>query len=194
MQASGRRGGAAIQARVNRLIARRIVQFFMDIGRQGHLPQLIQQAFKYALINKAHHAPARVRCIHNFRTQQPIAKGYRIALMQAAARLYQRFPGVHIQSAQQQHLGGHARAFLNAQQTRGNHARFIEHHHIARTQELRQLAENMILAPLVITVANHHATGIARLYRRLGNQLFRKMIIKIACFHAKAHFLLCCIS
>ena len=50
-------------------------------------------------------------------------------------------------------------------------------------QKMGQVIEMQVLDALVFTVIDQQTAVIAGLHRRLGNQLLRKIVIKISSFH-----------
>ena len=58
VQSGGRRGGGAFLFGVNGLIALLILQFFVDVGGEGHFAQLVQRGLHRAFAGEIHDAVA----------------------------------------------------------------------------------------------------------------------------------------
>ena len=185
MQACRRRGSAALLAGVDGLVAGLVHQFLMDVGREGHLAQPVQNLLEHALIVEAHLAPTVLGIVDDFRPQQSFAKHAHRAGAKPAARPDQRLPHVALQALEKQQLHRHAGVLLLAQQARGNHLRFIDDQRVARMQKLRQIVKMQVPDAAVRTVVHQQAAVIARLDRRLRDQFLRQLIIKIAGFHIR---------
>jgi hypothetical protein len=65
---------------------------------------------------------------------------------------------------QQQKLDASAARFANTKQTRCDNARFVEHKHVAGTQETWQVAKSRVLDAIPI---EHHQTAIVAPFGRM---------------------------
>ena len=188
VQTGGRRGGAALFPGIDRLIALPILQAFVNVGRQGHLTQPIQNFLKNALIMETHQPRALRGTIHDFRPKQPVAEAAPGSRGQTAARAHQRFPKVFFQPLEQQNLHWHVGFFLFSQQPGRNDPGVVDHHHVARIQEPGQIVKVQVLHGMIRPIIHQQAAVIPGFDGGLSDQLFRKEIVKIRSLH---HILIC---
>ena len=141
MQASRRRCRRTGGFGVNRLVALGVVQLFLDIRRQRHRTELIQNFQENALVMEADQAIAVRLNLFDRRGQQAVAKGQLHALACLAPRAGQAFPQAVALIGQQQHLDRRGAPHGVAHQARRDHARIIEYHAVARLHILQQVAE-----------------------------------------------------
>ena len=118
--------------------------------------------------------------------------------LQTLTRLDQALPNmaqrIHVLTAlEQQCLDHTARSSLAANQTSRHHARLVDDEHIARLDIVDNVTEDAVLDGATVlqgrsrlgalTIHHQQATGIARLGRRLGDELFGQVVIKIIGTH-----------
>ena len=184
MQAGGRRCGGPVLFRVHRLVAVPVLQFFMDIRRQGHLPQPVQDLLENAVIEEADGAAASfLHVSKDFTGEEPIAEGAAGSRLQPAAGADQRFPIRGVDPAQEQHLHGHAGILLNAEQARGNYLRLINDEGVPGIQVINDIVEMFMFNGTVLPVVHEQAAVVPGFHGGLGDQLFREFIIEIGGFH-----------
>ena len=179
MQAGRRRGGGALLFRVHRLVALLVRELFLDIGRQRHLPDLIELCEKIAGTVKAEH-PVAVRLdLHDLAGHRAARKGENSAGLCALAGACERFPHIVPAVFKQQELHVRARILLDAVNARRQHAGIVEHETVAGVQVIDNIAKMPVLQSTGLFVEHHQARGVPRLDRRLGDQLLRQVKVKI---------------
>ena len=189
VQSGGWRGSGALVLGVDGLVTAAILQLFVDVGRQGHLAQLVEDFLEYAVIHKTDNTAADFRHAgHDFTLQQPVAKGAHRAWLEAAARLDQGLPVGGVFAAQQQDLHRHLGAvgicgFLHAQKARGDHLRLVDNQRVAGIEVIQNVVKMLVLTGAVPPVHHHQSGVIAGLHGGLGDELFRQEIIKISGTH-----------
>ena len=183
MQSGGGGGGAALFPGIDRLIPFPILQTLVNVGRQRHLSQPVQNFLKNTLIMKTHQPRTLRGPIHDLRPKKAVAEAAPCSRSQPAARTHQRFPQVFFQPLQQQDFHRHMGFFLLPQQPCGNDARVIDDHHIARIQKAGQVVKMQMLNGTIRPVIHQQATVIPGLHRSLGDQFFRKIVVKIRGLH-----------
>ena len=180
-----RRGGrrAAQDLGVDGLIPLLVLQLLLDIGRQGHFAQVLQHLQEDALVVEAHHPVAVGQLLHHLGGQFPVAEAQLRPCTHLPARAHQALPGLVAPVDQQQHLAGAAAGQPLAQQAGGQHPGVVQNQAVAGIQKVRQLVEVMVTGLPCLPVQRHQAGGVPLVQGRLGDQLLRKVIVKIACFH-----------
>ncbi len=157
----------------------------MDIGRQRHLAQRVQDLLKHPVIPEVHHSPAKFRAFQNLGLQLSRAKCHLAAGFQPPAWAHQGFPQVLFQALQQQHLTGHAAVHFDSDQPGGDHLGVVDHHRVTGPQVFWQIKKMPVCPVVIVPIAHQHAAGVPGLHRRLGDQAFRQIIIKIMGFHQR---------
>ena len=71
--------------------------------------------------------------------------------------------------------------WLPAKQACREHATFISYEQIARTQVVRQIAEDGMLKSTSRAMQHQEPRGVARLDGGLGDQFGRKIVVEIVC-------------
>ena len=94
MKTCGRRGGAPVILRIDRIVAVLFFQLVMNIWRKGHLSERIEDHFKYPLIGKRNYPAAVIGNRVDMRFQPPVAKGGSITGQKFLSRAHYRLPGV----------------------------------------------------------------------------------------------------
>lgn len=183
VQPGRRRGGAAVDLRVDGLVARAVRELFVDVGGKRHLAEPVEHVFKHALIEEAHRAPAVLADGQDLGGQFALAEHEARAGFGLLAGLEDDLPVRQIQAAQQQKLDGSARALLDAVQAGGNDARLVDHQHVAGVQVIGDVAEDAVLNLPAVPVVDEQAAAVARLCGRLRDEFLRKFVVKIACLH-----------
>ena len=185
MKPRSRRGSAAGELRVHRLIAAAVLQFFVDVGGQGHLTQLIQDLLKDALVDKLDNAPAKVGAAFYNRSEHAVAKADHATGFQPSSGAHQSFPVVLIQALQQRYLAGDAAVLLLSDQPGGDHLGVIDHHCVTWIQIGWQIKKMPVCPQPIFTVADQHPASIPGIQWRLGDQLLGQIIVKIMGFHQR---------
>ena len=123
--------------------------------------------------------------------------------LQTLARLDQALPNVTqriniLAALEQQRLDHTARACLATDKTGRHHARLVDDEHVARLDIVDDVAEDAVLNGAAVlqrhsrlgAFAIHHqqAARVARLGRRLGDELFGQVIVKIIGTHRHVGF------
>ena len=84
---------------------------------------------------------------------------------------------------QEQELHVRAGILLHTEQAGRQHTGIVEHQAVARLQVLHKIAEMAVLQRARAAVHDHQPGSVARLDRRLRNQLLRQIVIKVTCLH-----------
>ena len=155
----------------------------MNIGRQRHLTQLVEDLLKHAVVVEFHLAAAILGIVDDLGAQKAIAKGAERAGTQPAAGTHKALPHILFQTLEQQDLHRHAGILLFAQQTGRDNLGFIHHQHIALFQKLGQIIKMQVLNALVLAVVYQKAAVVARFHGGLRNQLLWQVVVKIAGLH-----------
>ncbi|MNI56898.1 hypothetical protein D3C73_1119270 [compost metagenome] len=120
---------------IDGLITLTVIQSFLNIRRQRHGAQPIQNLLENPLIDEAQGPSAHIRFIFDDCTQLIPEYDNRTGL-QLLAGFHQRFPAVFPQILQEQNLRFGAGVFLNTKQSGGNNSCIIQHERIARLKLL----------------------------------------------------------
>ena len=166
-------------SRIDRLVALLVFQLLLDVGRQGHLPHLVQQREEDALIGKAHQPVSVLFYANHLPGEEPLAKDEAAAFPGPLARLAQDLPGIVPFVFQQQKLHMGPRVLLNPIDAGGQHPGVVEDKAVARAQKLADLIKMMVAHPAGAPVQDHQPGSVPRLHGGLGNQLLGQIIIKI---------------
>ena len=183
VQPCRRRGGAALLTRIDGLIARLVLELFMDIGRQGHLAQLVKYFLKHALVVESDPAAAVLNVADDLRAQEAAAKGAEGTRPKPPSRPDQRLPHVALQTLEQKQLHRHAGVLLLPQQARGDHLGFVDNQRVSGPEKLRQIVKMQMLYAMVGAIVHQKPAVVARFHRRLSDQLLRQFVVKVAGFH-----------
>ena len=188
MQARRGCGGAAHHLGIHRLVALAILQFLLDIRRQGHFAQPIQHLKEDALIVEPHQPVAAGQFLRNLGSQLAVAKGELRAFAHFLAGPHQTFPRLVAPVDQQQHLARAAARQTLAQQPCRKHAGIIEDQAVPRPQKIRQLIKMMVLDFPGNLIKQQQSRPVPSLKWGLGDQLLRQIKIEVMCFHISTRF------
>ena len=189
MQAGCRRGGGAFRFRVDCLVALPVPELFVDVGRQGHLPQPVQQLLKDAFVEEAHPAAAGFfHVVQHLAAQQAVPEGADRAGFQPPARADQGFPVGGVLPPEQEHLHRDAGVLLDAQQARGDDPRLVDHQGVAGIQVFQDIVKSPVLNTVLQGTHHQQPAVVAGLDGGLGDELFRQFIVKIGGAHFTAPF------
>lgn len=178
VQAGRGRRGRAVVAAEHGLIAFRVGQGGVDVGGQGHMPQVIESIVDGRVEvdeaawpiqrggNRRPDLPAVVFC-----DQQAFARGQFFAPRQ-------RFPLAILAAAQQEQLGL-AAAFFVADQPGVQHAGVVEHQQIAGAQKFWQIVDVAVRQGAAVAFQHQHAGMVARLDRRLSDHAWRQFVSEV---------------
>ena len=184
MKACGGGCGRAVLLRVDRLVPSGVLQLFVDIGRQRHFPEPIQQLFKNAAVKEAHGPSAGLGHIsEDLAPEKPVSEGTDRAGLQPAPGPDERFPVGGVFPAQQQDLHRDACVLLDAQQACRNDPGLVDDQRVPGIQIIDDIVEVPVLNTLICPVIDQQAAVVAGFGRSLGDQLLRELVIKIGCFH-----------
>jgi hypothetical protein len=84
---------------------------------------------------------------------------------------------------------GERRAFLRVQartgsvETSGNDATVVEDEQVARNENFREIAEEVIAVFTALAIESKHTAGAANRWRRLGNEFFGKIELEVGYAH-----------
>ena len=187
---SRRRGRRAAQYfGVYRLIPLLILKLLLDVGRQGHFTQMLQNLQENSLVIKAHQTVAVRQDLCDLCRQLAVAEGEFGSLPHMPSRAHQTFPRLFSPVDEQQHLTGAASRQTLPQQTGGQHPGIVQDQAVTGVQEVRQLVEMVMLPGTGVPVQSHEPGTVPPLQRRLGDQFLRELVVKIACFHVQPHLM-----
>ena len=189
VQAGRRRGGGAFGLGVDGLVALAVPELLMDVGRQGHLPQPVQQFLKDALVEEAHPAAAGfLHVVQHLAAQQAVPEGADRTGLQPPARADQGFPVGGVLPAEQKDLHRHAGVLLDAQQARGDDPRLVDHQGVAGIQVFDDIVKSPVLDAVLQGADHQQPAVVAGLDGSLGDELFRQFIVKVSGAHFTAPF------
>ena len=97
----------------------------VNVGRQRHLPELVENLLKDALVGEAHKAVAVLGLPHNFADQFPLAEADLCADRALSAGLHESLPGSVLFSREEQHFDLRAGADFLTDEARRNHLRIV---------------------------------------------------------------------
>ena len=180
---TGRRGGGAAElAGIDGLIALAVVQLRLDVRGKRHFAETVEDFQKYAVIKEADTPVSVGQDGLDAGAQLVFSEENLRTLTQMLSRAAEAFPAVIPEIAEQNQLADAAGGTMT-QKTGGEHARVVDDQTVAGTQEGRQIIEKAMLKLAGFAVETEKARVVALRNRRLRNQLRRKIVIKIACFH-----------
>ena len=190
-EVQSRRGGrrAAQHLGVHRLIPLLILKLLLDVGRQGHFSQMLQNLQENSLVIKAHQTVAVRQDLGDLRGQFAIAEGELGPLPHVPSGAHQALPGLLSPVDQQQHLAGTAPRQPLAQQAGGQDPGIVQNQAVAGIQKVRQFIEMVMLPGTGVPVQGHKPGAVPPFQRRLRDQLLRELVVKIACFHVQPHLM-----
>ena len=110
------------------------------------------------------------------------AEGQFGAGMGLPSRLREAFPDAVSLVLEQQHLNGAAGRLPMAQQPCREHAGVVHHQTVARLQQVDQIIKMPVLHRAGALVQHQQAGAVPPLQRRLRDQFFRQIIVKIMSF------------
>ena len=97
----------------------------VDVGRQGHLSELVENLLKDPLVGEAHKAVAVLGLPHNFADQFPLAEADLCADRALSAGLHQSLPGSVLFSREKKHFDLRTSADFLTDEARRNHLRVV---------------------------------------------------------------------
>ena len=178
---------------VDRVVARFILQLVVDIGRQRHLTQGIQHLLEDALVGEPDKSVAFLQDIHDFPDEgrffsRPVRAAEEDPAADAAffTRLYQGFPGIRALTDEEQDLNLAETPLPYAVETRRNDLCIVDDQGVSRFKEGGDIPEASVRNLAGFPVQVHETRGGPVEKRILCDQLLRKIIIKITCFHFSA--------
>ena len=164
---------------IHGLITLLVLQFMGNIRRKGHLPQLIQDFFKYTLIRKLDKTISLFHYIKNLSYEKPVPKADLCAGFCLFPRFYQSLPDIVFLPLQKEDLNACIGAHLTAVQPRRDHPGVIDHQAVSRIQVIQHMAEiGVDDFPGLLIQMHQPGRGTVR-KGILGDQLLRQIIIKI---------------
>ena len=183
----GRRSGTHLPG-VDRLIPLLIFQFRLNVGRQWHLAQPLQNFQENPLIVEFHHPVPVFPDLPDSGCQFAVAKNDLVSRLHFPSGLAQALPALVPQVPQQKHLH-HTASGAMTHQPGGQHPGIIHHQAVPRLQVLHNIIKMPVGHFSGPAVQNHQPGSVPPLQRRLGNQLFRQVIVKVAGFQIGSSFL-----
>ena len=181
MQPGGRCGGGSHLPGIDRLITLLVLQLRLDIGRQRHLAQTLQNLQENALVVELHHPVSVLPYLFHSGSQFPVAENNLIARLHFPPRLAQALPAFVSQVPQQQHLHRAAGGPV-AQQPGRQHPGIVHHQAVSGVQIVDNIVKMLMGDFSGFPVQNHQPGGIPLFQWSLGNQFLRKLIPKIMGF------------
>ena len=118
-------GGRAFLPIIYRLVSLFVLQFFVDVRRQGGLTETIEDFLKNTFIMEFHHTTTEV-CMFRYNAGKFITEIDDIADLRFFAGFYECLPMVGIQAAQQENFHLATCLIAMADQARRHDARIVE--------------------------------------------------------------------
>lgn len=179
VKAGGRGGGRAVVPGIDGLVAVFVPELVRDVGRQRHLPELIQNLLEDAFIAELDQTVPVLHDLQNLAGQEPVAEREDRAGTALFSRLHKGLPDVVLSALEKQDLDLPLGAFAHAEKTGGDHAGVVQDQAVARMQEIRDLLEYMMGDLTGRFIQDHQPGGAAVIERILGDQFLRQFIIKV---------------
>ena len=183
VQTGGRRRGGAQLVAVDGLVPLLVLEFFVDVRRQRHLADLLENGVEVAVIGKPHDSAAVVRDVGHGACEPSIAKGKDGARFRPLARLAEALPEVQFSLLQQQELDDRSRLLLDPVDAGRQDAGVVQDEAVAGTQIVEDVRKMTVFDLAGDPVEMEHARGIALPERCLGNQFFRQFIPEVRGVH-----------
>ena len=168
------RGGADCPA-VHGLVPFLILQLRLDVGRQGHLAQALQDLQEDPLIVEFHHPVAVLLNRRNRGGQLTVAEDDLVAQLHLPARLAQALPFLIAKIPQQKHLHGTAGGPV-AQEPGGQHSGIVHHQAVTGAQIVQDIIKMPVRHFSGLPVQDTQPGGIPLFQRSLGNQLLGQIV------------------
>ena len=143
----------------------------MDIRRQGHFTDFIDNIIKYAVIGKMDDAAAEVGTVQDFCLQSS-GKFDGRPRQGLLSRLDQHFPAVFPDGRQEQDFDLAACRHPFSIKAGGNDFGVVEYEDIASSEFIDEVIKMLVFHGTRFPVIQHEAGMIPRFCRMLGNQFF----------------------
>ena len=183
MQSRRRRGHRARRARVHRLVARLVGLHPPRVRcRAAAAPCRVDRAASKTSSRYRRSAREEIRrCRSSTVARTSSARMQHAARPRRMARAHLRQRVMGVEHALDQHLDP-AAAGLASQQARLDHARVVEHEHVARLHQLRQVAKQPIRQRAACAVQMQQPARAALRRRKLRDQLGRQFVVEVVEF------------
>ena len=186
---SGRRCGTVFSG-IYRLIPLFIFQLGFDVVRKGHGPQLLQKLQKNTLVRKLQDAVSVRQYLLHHGGQLSVSKDHLGACAHLFAWEHDAFPPIPFQVFQKQNFYRCAGFLFGSVESGRNHAGVVNHQTVSRLQLIQNIIKMQILGGAGDSIQCHQPGMIPLGERCLGDQLLRKIIVKIGFFHTYPSFAL----
>ena len=207
----GRRSGVLLAHGVDGLVLLGVALVLGDIGRKRHVPRGVNGLVEreggacggIEALRVEADKTAALRALDEVDDRAREDNGGGIRRVKAACAILDHDPGllkalsgvnealphvaerVHVLTApKKQRLADAAGPALLADEASGKDARFVRDDQIPRLEIVDDVGKHLMLDVAVLAVENKQATGVARLYRSLGDELVWKGVIEIVGAHS----------
>ena len=184
VQAGRRRRRASVRFGINRLVPVAVLQPFMDIRRERHLSEFIQDLLEDPIPGETDRSAPVLPDTQNRCLQFSFPKDELRTGLCPFPGFQNHFPVRQVQPLQQKELNCAARFCLHAVKPGRNDSCFIDDQHIPRIQILNDIPENPVLNGVLFPVNHHQAGTVPGINRFLCNQFLRQVIIEITGLHS----------
>ena len=185
MQACGGCSRRALMLGINRLIAVLILQLMGDVGRKGHLAQLVQNLLENTLIMELDEPVSFFYHVQHGAGEKSVAELNHRARLAFLSGFHQGLPDIILLAGQEKHFDFGAGVGLCADQPGRNYLGIIDDQAVPGLQIFLDIPEGPVFHFAGILVQNHQSGGSAVLQRILRNQFLGQVIIKIFYIHEK---------
>ena len=183
MQSGGWRRCGTYRVGINRLVALFIRKFFCNIWRKRHLSDFIKHVINIAFVLKSYYSVSLFNYINNFRFKKASAEYKPFSDFGMFARTYKNFPYVKILLFKKKKFYRRMGVFSFADKPCRNNTGIVQYKKISRFQKVYNIIKMLVFNFTGFSVKMHKPGMVALIRRMLRNKLFRKVKIKITCFH-----------
>ena len=175
VQASGRRRDRTGSVGVDRLVALRVLQHGLDVGRERDLTVSVERGQQVAAVHLDGAATVVETLAHHH--GQVVADLERRAGSDLPRGPHQRLPGPVVAFFEQEDLDGTARGLAQVQPGREHPGR-VQDHDVAGSDQLRQVADDAVLRVLGRATIDQQAGPVTGLDGVLGDGLRWELVVE----------------
>ena len=184
-----RAGDGSVFLRVDVLVAILValLRRALDVRRQRHGAQFVQQSHKIARISEFYVAGPLFPMTRDFGPQFAVlAENNGISGVESTSRTHERLPDVPFEPSGQQKLDLCPGALLRAEQSGRQHLRVVEHEAVARIQVIQHVVEMFMFQRPGVSVDHEQTAAVPRFAGLLRDQLLGQIVIEIRYVHRKS--------